>query len=71
MPYTINNNCIACGDCMVVCRNNAIDTGYKQLKSVLDIQDFGDPFVINANCTECGDCLSVCWPGAILEINTK
>lgn len=65
MPYIINNNCIACGNCAVVCENNAIDTGYGQAKHVFKGQEFGDPFVINHNCTSCGKCLSVCWPGAI------
>jgi len=50
---------------MVVCRNNAIDTGYNQAKDVLDVRNFGDPFVINNNCIKCGECLSVCWLEAI------
>lgn len=28
MAYRINENCISCGDCSVVCPENAIDDGY-------------------------------------------
>ena len=63
MSYIINNSCIACGNCIVACRHNAIDTGYGQIKDTL--KGFGDPFVIGNNCTKCGECLSICWVGAI------
>ena len=65
MSYIINNNCIACGNCAIVCKNSAVDIGYNQIKDGSEVQKFGDPFIINNNCTECGECLSVCWSGAI------
>ncbi|WP_028308051.1 4Fe-4S dicluster domain-containing protein [Desulfitibacter alkalitolerans] len=73
MRYEINNNCIACGSCAVVCGHNAIDTGYShsQIKDISGKQEFGDPFIINNNCTGCGACLAVCWPGAIEEVRVN
>jgi len=71
LPYIINNSCIACGSCAVVCVHNAIDTGYNQTKDVSKGQEFGDPFIINNNCTGCGECLAVCWPGAIEEVRVN
>jgi len=69
LSYVINNNCIACGSCAVVCKHGAVEIAYNQIKDVSRVQKFGDPFVINDNCTRCGACLSVCWPGAIVIDN--
>ena len=68
MKYIINNNCIACGNCAVVCESEAIDTGYNQPKNS-NLQEFGDSFIINDKCIGCGECVSVCWPGAIETVN--
>jgi len=65
LKYTINNNCIACGNCAVVCNHDAIETGYNQSKMDMGTSEFGDPFIINDKCIGCGECVSVCWPEAI------
>jgi NAD-dependent dihydropyrimidine dehydrogenase PreA subunit len=52
MAYTINENCIACGQCKPECPVEAISEG--------------SPFIIDAEkCTSCGLCAAVCPTSAI------
>ncbi|MEW6621862.1 MAG: 4Fe-4S binding protein [Bacillota bacterium] len=68
MKYQINNNCIACGYCAVMCPDNAVETGYGQPACNREgPKMYADPFIINDNCTGCGECVSICPTGAILE----
>ncbi len=69
MKYNINDNCIACGNCMVVCPHNAIETGYSKPKS--NSTSYGDPFLINDNCLGCGECEPVCGFDAISKVQRE
>ncbi len=53
MNYTINDNCIACGDCLEACMEQAI------------VED-GDKYKIShMDCNDCGKCYVVCKNEAI------
>jgi len=82
MPYHITNNCIACGDCTVVCPRRAIVEGGRthsgnndklSLSGTAPDQAisniFGGPapfYRITADCHPCGCCREVCPAGAII-----
>lgn len=55
MAYEITDECIACGECMEECPEEAISEG--------------DPvYIIDGNkCSSCGVCVEVCPNEAILE----
>jgi len=55
MPYTINDDCIACGACASECPSDAISEG--DGKYVIDPD----------KCVECGACAGVCPVGAPQE----
>lgn len=67
MAYFISEDCIACGDCYVVCPEKAIDDGY----TAQPVGDNGSAtsvwqgYRITGSCTECGNCLGICPTGAI------
>lgn len=81
MPYRITDDCIACGACAVVCREDAIlDSHPGQTVGDLTPNTGGkqDGFMeqgpadkasrfyrIGAKCNECGACLGVCPTQAI------
>ncbi|NLC77769.1 MAG: 4Fe-4S binding protein [Clostridia bacterium] len=82
MPYAINEDCIACGNCSVVCPQEAIDDGYTykavgELASPAGVVEDGNMnnrrssvwqgYRITGACTECGACEQVCPVGAILK----
>lgn len=82
MAYLINEDCIACGNCSVVCPEKAIDDGYNDhavgdISSTINEDKTGAmektlPSVwrgyrITGACSECGSCLEVCPTGAILK----
>lgn len=81
MVYKITDDCMACGDCSVVCPEEAIDDGYAynttgDIDSTTDVvmdgtmlpgkQKFADTFYITDRCTGCGECVDVCPTGAIV-----
>ncbi len=47
------DNCISCGECVNVCRHNAI------------VYDGDKPVIIQSKCVGCGECVSVCPKSAI------
>lgn len=62
----IPEQCIMCGDCKDVCKDNAI-LGKRKKK----FQAGGFPFEIRQmRCTKCGDCIDVCPTKAIIFIGT-
>jgi ferredoxin len=82
VAYLINENCIACGDCSVVCPEKAIDDGYTyntvgEISSTTDVVRDGamessgrsvwQGYRITGACTECGSCVEVCPTGAIMK----
>lgn len=70
MAYRITDDCMACGDCRVVCPIDAIDDGYGDTIHD-DLEDGGhkivDAFRITDSCIGCGDCVDVCPTQAIVE----
>ncbi|HAI20668.1 MAG TPA: ferredoxin [Clostridiales bacterium UBA8153] len=54
MPYTINDECVACGVCATECPAGAIKEG--DVKYSIDAE----------TCTECGLCIDICPVAAIL-----
>lgn len=82
MPYMITNDCIACGDCTVICPRWAIVEGgrtYPGSGGNLSLAGAtpgetitgtpGDPaafYRITADCNACGCCREVCPAGAIV-----
>lgn len=74
MPYSITDDCVACGGCAVVCPENAIDDGYNpRLLGDLTPTTGGEPlqtsrfYRITGACTGCGTCMDVCPTGAIVR----
>ncbi|MBS3977523.1 MAG: 4Fe-4S binding protein [Syntrophomonadaceae bacterium] len=81
MPYRITDDCIACGACTVVCREDAILDGYSchivgELTPNIGADQTGPMeqgpadkasrfYRIGAKCNECGACLGVCPTQAI------
>lgn len=79
MPHQITQDCIACGDCSVVCPEEAIDDGYTynttgDINSTTDVvmdgaMDDGpfayDIYRVKSNCNDCGSCRQVCPVDAI------
>ena len=63
----IADNCIMCGECQVVCKDNAV-IGEKKVS-----YKSGDlPFNISQiRCTRCGECVKVCPTAAIEVISMK
>ena len=54
MPYTISDECTACGSCMESCPSEAIKKGEK--------------YSIDADlCIDCGSCVDTCPVSAIAE----
>lgn len=52
LGYVIDETCIACGACKVVCPKHCIRKGL--------------PYTINqAQCTRCGKCVARCWRNLI------
>lgn len=68
MQFKINDQCLACGDCAVVCPDGAIDDGYAKpvLSASPDLKQ--GLFRITEDCTGCASCLEVCPAGAIEEL---
>ncbi|RMH69219.1 MAG: 4Fe-4S dicluster domain-containing protein [Gemmatimonadetes bacterium] len=56
MPRKITEDCLACGDCMEVCPEEAISEG--------------DPYYIidPDKCNDCGECEEVCPTEAIIPV---
>lgn len=82
MSYRINENCISCGDCSIVCLAQAIDDGYvynaaRDINSTIDVVMDGartdklnsiwQGYRITAACNNCGVCVDVCPIGAIIK----
>lgn len=65
MPYRITDACIACGNCLVACPEDAIAETGRNL-SFQDNQRGTAFFYIAANCNECGNCREVCPSQAIV-----
>lgn len=73
MAYRITSDCIACGDCSVVCPNDAVDDGYSGEKAgnnVIDDENVSglkelQHYHLTDQCDGCGQCLDVCPTGAI------
>jgi ferredoxin len=63
----IPDNCIMCGECLDVCKDNAV-LGEKKIS-----YKSGDlPFSINQKrCTRCGECVKICPTAAIEVISLK
>ncbi|MEW6697908.1 MAG: 4Fe-4S binding protein [Bacillota bacterium] len=53
MAFKITDECMACGTCLDICPNNAIEEG--------------DIFKITMACEDCGACVDSCPTGAIIE----
>ena len=53
-PVLDETKCIGCGDCMSVCRYDAIH--FENGKPVIDIE----------KCTGCGECTDICPTGALV-----
>lgn len=66
MPYKITGDCIVCGDCYVICPENAIQDGYT-CHPPDDLFSNEDFFRITKDCNNCGQCAGVCPAGAIIK----
>ena len=55
MPYTISDDCVACGTCVEECPPHAI------------IENDDNYTIDRDECTECGACLEICPTEAIIE----
>ncbi len=82
MPYYITNNCIACGDCTVVCPRRAIIeadwtpagnddnpslSGVASDRALRNTSGGPAPFYrITAACDPCNCCREICPAGAII-----
>lgn len=73
MVYRITDDCMACGNCTVVCSAGAIEDGYTNtiggIESLIDRpgkQEYADTFFINKKCKQCGECVDICPTGAIV-----
>lgn len=55
----INDKCIACGCCVEICDNNAIEPKPRKGHGYSGYQ------IIDKFCTSCGECLVVCENGAV------
>ncbi len=63
----IPENCTMCGDCLDVCRDNAI-IGEKKKPYLTGYLPFE---IAQKRCTKCGECIKVCKDGAIKIISSK
>ena len=79
MAYQITADCIACGDCAVVCSQDAIDDGYTyntegDINATTDVVMDGAMapetekalYRITEDCDQCGECVDVCPASAIV-----
>lgn len=63
----ISENCTMCGECLDVCKDNAIIG-----ERVKPFMSGYMPYEIaQKRCTKCGECLKVCKDGAIKTVTTK
>ncbi|MHB1127715.1 MAG: 4Fe-4S binding protein [Bacillota bacterium] len=79
MAYRITGNCIACGNCSVVCPSGAIDDGFHSTAGGLLAENgpgktgAEDPYMlmemyrITDNCNLCGKCVDICPTNAVIE----
>ncbi|MHB1418210.1 MAG: 4Fe-4S binding protein [Bacillota bacterium] len=81
MAYQISGDCIACGNCSVVCPSGAIDDGYHSAAGGIALANAatrGAPggeytssvlemYRITNNCNLCGRCVDVCPTNAVIE----
>ncbi len=63
----IPENCTMCGDCLDVCKDNAI-IGEKKKPYLTGYLPFE---IAQKRCTKCGECIKVCKDGAIKIISSK
>lgn len=70
MVYRINEDCIACGDCSIVCSLEAIDDGYGSNSSTKENRgqnSLWQGYRITDACNNCGECRDICPTGAIVK----
>jgi len=68
IEYVIDpDKCIMCGDCLVVCKFDAI-LGEKKKTYLSGYLPYE---VIQKRCTKCGECIKVCPTGAIETVDIK
>jgi ferredoxin len=68
IEYRIDpDKCIMCGECLVVCKYNAI-VGEKKIPYLSGYLPFE---IIQKKCTRCGECIKVCPTNAITVVDLK
>lgn len=63
----IPENCTMCGDCLEVCKFDAI-IGEKRVSFLTGFKPFE---ISEKRCTRCGECIKVCKYGAIEQVDLK
>ncbi|QQS51763.1 MAG: 4Fe-4S binding protein [Bacteroidota bacterium] len=65
----IENNCFGSGDCIKICKVNAIVEGPKRIPMMCGAVELlpGKAFINSEICNGCGECISVC-PNQALEL---
>ena len=74
MSYRITEDCISCGNCSVVCPQDAIDDGYITPALTAGVMREGasgssvwQGYSITGACNGCGTCVEMCPVGAIIQ----
>lgn len=63
----IPENCTMCGDCLDVCKDNAI-LGQKKKSYLSGFTPFE---IVQKRCTKCGECIKICKYGAVKHLSAK